>query len=888
MDAPKAWYKLNINDAKQSLDALEGLTTQQARARQQEYGLNRLPVAGQRSLFRRIATQFNNVLIWILLTASLVTALLGHFIDSAVILAVVVLQALIGFIQEGKAEQALAAIKHMLAPTAAVLRDGHAQRIDAEQLVPGDHVMLEAGDRVPADIRLARCNNLSIDESVLTGESVAVDKQSDALESSMPLGDQTNMAFSGTLVTRGTAKGVVVATARNTEIGRISGLLQETTQLKTPLLSQMDTFARYLSFAIVGVGFLILGLGYFLSGMAFPELFMAVVGLTVSAIPEGLPAVLTITLAVGVRRMAVRHAVVRRMPAIETLGAVSVICSDKTGTLTRNEMMVAAIALHDQQVAVTGQGYELEGELNGAPLSEFTQKHLAYAASLCNDASVAQQDGKVMIHGDPMEAALQVLAHKLDSIPADLKSQWHRKDEIPFDAEYRYMATLNHDHRGNACVFVKGAPEAILDLCGSSLNENGDAQTLDRAYWQQQIAAMAAQGQRVLALAIKPMQRQHTDLVVDDVCDLQMLALVGLMDPPRQEAVEAIAQCHNAGINVKMITGDHALTACAIAARLGLKHKQALTGADIDELSDQQLETALESVDVFARTSPEHKLRLVQAIQKRSGVVAMTGDGVNDAPALKTADVGIAMGVKGSEAAREAADVVLLDDNFASLAAAVREGRTVYQNLKKSITFMLPINGGEASSLIVALLLGLTLPIAPLQILWVNMVSSVILTMSLAFEPTEPDAMNKMPRQRHEPLLNKSVVMRTVFVSLLFLVGIFAAWYWGIQQTQSQAYASTMAVNTLVAMELFYLFAVRYLDATSISFKGILGTPAVWLSVIGVIIAQSIFTYSPWVQSLFDSAALDWQAITFSIVAGILVLVVLELQKVIGRMFVRH
>ena len=875
------WYQLSSIQIRQQLNAPESLSDNEVEQRQQQFGLNRLPSAPGRTLWQRIFSQINNALIWVLLSAASVTALLGHYVDSVVILAVVMFQTLIGLFQEGKAEQALSAIQHMLAPSASVIRNGHPCRIPAEQLVPGDTVILEAGDRIPADIRLERCSNLSVDESVLTGESVAVDKDAATLTVDLALGDQINMVFSGTLITRGTGSGVVVATGIQTEIGRISGLLQTTTQLKTPLLVQMDHFARYLSFAIVAAGGVILAAGSFLSDMAFGDLFMAVVGLTVSAIPEGMPAVLAITLAMGVRLMANRHAVVRRMPAIETLGAVSVICSDKTGTLTRNEMMVASVALQDQRFQVSGEGYGIAGELQSEQvLPDYIQNHLAWAASLCNDATVELKQEAVTIHGDPMEAALQVLAHKIGRLPSELAKEWPRVDEVPFDAAHRFMATLNHDHHGHAFIWLKGAPEAVLDLCEQALDANGQPQALDKDYWHRQVAEMAAEGQRVLALACKPLDKAQNSLNFDDIQGMQILALVGLMDPPRQEAITSIANCHQAGIEVKMITGDHALTAKAIAQRLGLKHcEHVLTGADLDQMSDAQLQEVIHTVDVFARTSPEHKLRLVQAIQKQSGVVAMTGDGVNDAPALKTADVGIAMGKKGSEAAREAAAVVLLDDNFASIEAAVQEGRTIYQNLKKSITFMLPINGGEASSLVLALLMGLTLPIAPLQILWVNMISSVILTMSLAFEPSEPDNMLKPPRRRDEPILSRALLVRVIQVSLLFLVGIFAAWHWGMSRTGNPEFASTLAVNTLVAMELFYLFSVRYLDSASITLRGILGTKAVWLSILGVLVMQSLFTYSSWLNEVFNSSPLDIPALLFSLACGVTVLIILDLQK---------
>ena len=878
-------YQRDIAQVREHLDAHEPLTSASVEERRNRVGRNEIPSAPPRSLLSRIWAQISNLLILVLLGAAIITAVLGHWVDTGVILAVVVIQTLIGLIQEGKAEQALAAIHHMLAPTAAVIRDDHAQRIPAAELVPGDTVLLEPGDRVPADIRLERCANLSIDEAVLTGESLPVGKHPQTLNTDCALGDQRNMAFSGTLVIRGTGRGVVTAIGSGTEIGRISGLLQRTTQLKTPLLAQMDEFARLISIVIVGVALAILGLGYFFSSMAFAELFMAVVGLTVAAIPEGLPAILTITLAVGVRRMASRKAVIRRMPAIETLGAVSVICSDKTGTLTRNEMMVASVALANEQLTVSGEGYALEGEFS-APIVDELQRTLALAASLCNDSGVSSDNGVISIHGDPMEAALQVLACKAGFRPEQLSKEWVRQDEIPFDAAHRYMATLNHDHNGHRCIWVKGAPEAILALCTHELDDQAQPQPLRADYWPHVIAEFAAHGQRVLALARKPLSNGDHELSMQMIAGLELIGLVGLMDPPRQEAIAAVAECQAAGIQVKMITGDHALTAGAIAARLGLQNPdQVMTGAELDGLSDADLQHCITRVNVFARTSPEHKLRLVQAIQQEHGVVAMTGDGVNDAPALKTADVGIAMGQKGSEAAREASAVVLLDDNFASLAAAVQEGRTVYQNLKKSVAFLLPVNGGESISLIVALLWGLTLPIAPLQILWVNMVSSVILAMTLAFEPAEPDVMQRKPRRRDEPLLSRFLVGRVVLVSLLFLAGIFAAWNWGMARTGDGAYASTLAVNTLVAMELFYLFAVRYLDTPSITLRGVLGTPLIWLAIGLLVLVQSLFTWVPWFQSTFNTASLDAPALLFAVGCGVAVLLILELESAVRRRF---
>ena len=878
---------LTYQQVRQQLQAPNALTGAEVSSRLLQYGENQLPSAPARPWWQRVWSQLNNVLIFVLTTAAVVTAVLGHWVDSVVIFSVVVVQTCIGLVQEGKAEQAIAAIGHMLAPTATVIRDHQVQTVAASALVPGDTVVFEAGDRVPADVRLEHAASLMVDEAMLTGESVPVDKQIQPLPALMAIGDQSNMVFSGTLISRGTGRGIVVATGLNSELGHISGLLQQAPQLKTPLVMQMDAFARQVSLVILVCAVLILGVGSLFSELPFADLFMAVVGLTVAAIPEGLPAILTITLAVGVRRMAQRQAVVRRMPAIETLGAVSVICSDKTGTFTHNEMTVRSVVLSDLQFEFSGQGYHPEGEPSEA-LAPALQRCLAQVASLCNDASLQGLAGQWQIQGDPMEAALLVMAHKLQQTPADFAHELPRLDELPFDATYRYMATLHQQSHDQTLLLLKGAPEAVFARCVSQLNVALEPQPFCLVFWQQHIALLASQGQRVLALARKIIPTQQSALSHDDIADLELVALIGLIDPPRQEAIAAVAACQQAGIQVKMITGDHALTASAIAAQLGLvSPERVLTGTDLDAMDAVTLQQQVRHVQVFARTSPEHKLRLVQAIQQQHGVVAMTGDGVNDSPALKTADVGIAMGKKGSAAAREASAVVLLDDNFASLAAAVAEGRTVYQNLKKSVAFLLPVNGGEAISLVIALLLGLTLPIAPLQILWVNMVSSVILAMTLAFEPAEPNTMQQPPRPRDEALLDRDLVWRVVLVSGLFLAGIFAAWFFGMAQSGDQAHASTLAVNSLVAMELFYLFAVRY-QGSSLTWHGLPGTPRIWLAIGMLLGVQSLLTWHPWFQQTFGTAALSLTDLLFALGCGISMLAILEGVGALQRRWRRH
>ncbi len=754
------FHHRTVDDCLQFLESdTDGISAREAATRLKAHGPNRLPAPHRRGPVRRFLAQFHNVLIYVLIGAAVLTAALGHLIDTFVIVAVVLVNTVLGFIQEGKAESAIAAIRDMLAPSASVLRDGRREQIDGEDLVPGDIVLLEAGDRVPADLRLIRAHGLAAQEAILTGESVPVSKGTEAVDKQAAPGGQACMAFSGTLITAGQGRGVVTATGAETQIGRISHMLTDVHSLTTPLLKQMAVFSRWLTACILGLATLILVFGLLVRQMAFEELFVAVVSLSVAAIPEGLPAVLTVVLAIGVQTMARRNAIVRRLPSIETLGSVSVICSDKTGTLTRNEMMVASVHCGGEQYTVAGSGYSPEGSIvldtahNGQSENQHTTQNpaldtLARAALLCNDATLDQPGGEWRVQGDPMEGALLAFAAKAGLNADQERRHWPRTDAIAFDAAHRYMATLHsHDEQG-VVVLVKGAPERILAMSHDQLAVGGKTAALDQAYWSEQIDSTAGDGQRVLAFAMRRMPAGHQQLSEKDIeGELTLIGVAGLIDPPRPEAIEAVAACHQAGISVKMITGDHAATALAIGKEIGLKHTdRVLTGSDLDDMDDTALGEAVAQVDVFARTSPAHKLRLVTALQARGLIVAMTGDGVNDAPALKRADAGIAMGLKGTEVAREASELVLADDNFASIAAAVKAGRTVYDNLKKVITFLLPINGGESLSLIIAILLGLTLPISPVQILWVNMVSSVLLALTLAFEPPERQVMQRPPR----------------------------------------------------------------------------------------------------------------------------------------------
>jgi calcium-translocating P-type ATPase len=829
-----AFHHLPATDCVEAVQSAPGgLTTAEAKRRLAEHGPNRLSESRGRGPLRRLLGQFNNVLIYVLLGAAAVTFALQHFVDTAVILAVVLANAAIGFLQEGKAEAAMAAIHQMLAPRASVLRDDRRVTVDGSAIVPGDVVLLEAGDKVPADLRVIEARGLAAQEAILTGESVPVEKGVEPVAADAALGDRRSMLWSGTLVTQGAARGLVVATGTGTEIGRIGGLLAGVEQLTTPLVAQTDHFARWLSFLILLASALLLAYGYFVSHMPFAELFMAVVGVAVAAIPEGLPTVMTITLAIGVQAMARRNAIVRRLPAIEAIGSVSVICTDKTGTLTRNEMMVVAAETPEGRFQIAGDGYRPAGAIT--PAGDLSR--LARAAALCNDAALHEKSGQWLVEGDPMEGALLALAGK---VPGDHGAQ--RLDAIPFDSRHRFMAVLTEGPDGKV-TYVKGAPERVLRMCAGA----------DYPHWHGRAEALARRGLRVLALAERP----ETVTSIDKAAlegGLTFLGLVGLIDPPRPEAVAAVAECRAAGIRVKMITGDHAGTAAAIAAQIGLQNPQhVLTGHDLDKFDDAQLALEATSVDVFARTSPEHKLRLVTALQANGLSVAMTGDGVNDAPALKRADAGIAMGLKGSEAAKEAADLVLADDNFASIAAAIREGRTVYDNLKKVISWMLPTNAGESMVIVIALLAGLLLPLSPVMILWVNMITAITLGLALAFEPTESGTMTRPPRRRDTPILSGELVWHVVLVGVLFIAAILAMFNYAQDRGYSLALSQTIAMNTLVVLKIFHLFFIRNIHGTSLTWDAAKGTRVVW-TVVGIITAaQFAVTYVPAFQPVLGT-----------------------------------
>nr|MBS0022276.1 cation-transporting P-type ATPase [Gammaproteobacteria bacterium] len=890
---PTAWHVLSRDQALNELQSTrQGLTAQQAAQRLARHGPNLLPPPKRRGPLARFLLQFHNVLIYVLLAAAIITALLGHWVDSGVILGVVVINAVIGFIQEGKAERALEAIRGMLSPHAEVLRDGRRQEIDAIDLVPGDIVFLASGDRVPADLRLTEVKSLKIEEAALTGESVAVEKQLEPVPKDAPLGDRGSMAWSGTLVTYGQARGVVVATGPATEIGRISRMLSEVQELTTPLLRQLAVFGHWLTGAILFMAASAFAFGTLVRDFTPGEMFLAAVGLAVAAIPEGLPAILTITLAIGVQSMARRNAIVRRLPAVEALGSITAICSDKTGTLTRNEMTVQGIITADHLFTVSGTGYAPHGgfSLEGREVQLDAHPELAdigRVGLLCNDAALEQSDGQWRLSGDPTEGALITLGLKAGQNPAFEAESLPRTDVIPFESEHRFMATLHHDHSGHGFIFLKGAPERVLELCAGQ-RQAGEDRPLNPKHWHVAMEAAAGRGMRLLALAMRPAEDGCRALAFADVevGGFTLLAVLGIADPPREEAIRAVADCRAAGIGVKMITGDHIATARAIGAQLGLAEEvHALCGADIETMNEAVLRQAVSNTEIFARASPEHKLRLVKALQANGEVVAMTGDGVNDAPALKRADVGVAMGMKGTEAAKEASEMVLTDDNFASIAAAVEEGRTIYDNIRKAIVFILPTNGGQAGVLVVAILLGLhQLPITPVHILWVNMVTAITLALALAFEPAEADIMHRPPRDPREPILTPFMLWRVAFVSALLVGGSLGLFLWELDRGAALEVARTATVNLLMLSEVFYLFNCRRLTTSILSWDGLLGSRSVLLAILVLIGLQLLFTYQPSMQTLFHTAALDWAAWGRILTFGCAVLLLVELEKA----FIRH
>lgn len=884
------WHAMTIASVEQELaSGSHGLSESEVIERLAFYGHNQLAAVKKKSALRRLLMQFHNILLYVMLAAAAITALLGHWVDTGVLLGAVIINVIIGFIQEGKAEAALDAIRGMLSPRAKVIREGKHQEIDAQHLVPGDIVELSSGDRVPADLRLITVHELRIEEAALTGESIPLAKHCQHVSPDTPLGDRLCIAYSGTVVVYGKARGIVVATGKATELGKINQMLAAIQRSATPLMQQIDHFGRILALTIIGVAAVTFAFGVLLRGQPPSDMFMMVVALAASAIPEGLPAIMTVTLALGVQRMARKNAIIRHLPAVETLGSVTVICSDKTGTLTRNEMTVQRVICANHAFDVGGVGYAPSGNfsIDGRIIDprHYPALNKAILSSvLCNDAHLNYQDGAWQAAGNPTESALLVMAGKAGMDKDVTAAAWPRLGLIPFESQHRLMATHHQNSDGQDWIFLKGAPESIIERCDTELHHDG-LRKIDKEYWHRTSTETASQGLRLLTIACRQAAPESEKLRFSDLeKGFTLLAIVGLIDPPREEALLAVKECHQAGINVKMITGDHLETARAIATQLGIgADRQALTGTQIEALDDTKLQQIVSETDIYARASPEHKLRLVVAMQNAGQVIAMTGDGVNDAPALKRADVGVAMGKNGTEAAKEASDMVLADDNFATIANAVKEGRAVYDNIKKFVLFMLPTNGGEALVVIAAILFELTLPLTPAQVLWINMATSSTLGLALAFEPAERGLMNRRPRPPGDALLSGFFVWRVVMVSILMMAGALGLFLWELQAGTELAAARTMAVNAVVFAEMFYLINSRYIFASVTNKHGLFGNAYALIAIGVCLLLQIAFTHSAAMHAVFGSADLTAAQWIKVVAAGVFVFMIAEFEKFVIR-----
>ncbi|WP_370971643.1 cation-transporting P-type ATPase [Enterobacter wuhouensis] len=883
----RPYYQQTVDETLANISSTaNGLSSAEASARLQQYGDNALPQKAGKPAWLRFLAHFNDVLIYVLLVAALLKLIMGHWIDMFVILGVAVINALIGHIQESNAEKSLQSIRNMLSSEAVVVRQGSHETVATTALVPGDIVVIRAGDRIPADLRVIEAHNLRVEEAILTGESTVVEKNSDALSGELPLGDRYNLLYSGTTVSSGGGKGVVVATGGETELGHINQMMSDIEKHRTPLMVQMDKLGKtiFITILIMMVALFIFSLIF--RDMPVSELVLSLISLAVAAVPEGLPAIISIILSLGVQAMARRKAIIRKLPTVETLGAMTVICSDKTGTLTMNEMTVKAVITADTTYRVEGDSYEPVGNIH--PIDDPTPVTVAPGSvlerylrtiDLCNDSQLMKDDrGLWKITGGPTEGALKVLAAKISLPPRDVEM----RGKIPFDSQYKYMSTL-YRLDDEEVILITGAPDVLFRLCQHQQTDAG-LQPFDQPYWEGKIEEYAREGLRMVAAAWKPAGDGQRELDHPDLQDgAIMLGIAGMMDPPRPEAIAAIADCLQAGIRVKMITGDHPQTAMSIGQMLGIGNAaSAITGRELEVMDDHQLSDAAQKYDIFARTSPEDKFRLVQALQSKQEVVGMTGDGVNDAPALKRADVGIAMGIKGTEVTKEAADMVLTDDNFATIASAVHEGRRVYDNLKKTILFIIPSNIAQALLIIIALLAGNLIPLTPVLILWMNMATSATLSFGLAFEAGEKDIMNRPPRKANLHVMDGFAIWRVAFVGLMIAISAFILEAWLQPRGYSPEFIRTVLLQTLVTAQWFYMLNCRVTDGFSLN-KGLLANKGIWI-VSGVLLAlQLLIIYAPFMQMLFGTEALPFRYWVITFLIGFAMFLIVEVEKPLTR-----
>ncbi|HDS6850266.1 TPA: cation-transporting P-type ATPase [Enterobacter cancerogenus] len=883
----RPFYQQSVEEAlAANHSTVDGLNSTEAAARLQQYGENALPQKPGKPAWLRFLAHFNDVLIYVLLVAALLKLIMGHWVDMFVILGVAIINALIGHIQESNAEKSLQSIRNMLSSEAVVIRQGNHETIPTTALVPGDIVVIRAGDRIPADLRVIEAHNLRVEEAILTGESTVVEKNTDALSGELPLGDRYNLLYSGTTVSAGGGKGLVVATGGETELGHINQMMSDIEKHRTPLMVQMDKLGKTIFITILVMMVVLFVFSLLFRDMPVSELVLSLISLAVAAVPEGLPAIISIILSLGVQAMARRKAIIRKLPTVETLGAMTVICSDKTGTLTMNEMTVKAVITAGTTYRVEGDSYEPVGNIH--PIDDPTpvtvtpgsllERYLR-TIDLCNDSQLMKDEqGLWKITGGPTEGALKVLAAKIPLPALDTEM----RSKIPFDSQYKYMSTL-YRLGDEETILITGAPDVLFRLCQYQQTETG-LQPFDQPYWEGKIEEYAREGLRMVAAAWKPAADGQREL---DHADLQdgviLLGIAGMMDPPRPEAITAIADCLQAGIRVKMITGDHPQTAMSIGQMLGIGNAaSAITGRELEAMDDPQLSEAAQKYDIFARTSPEDKFRLVQALQSRQEVVGMTGDGVNDAPALKRADVGIAMGIKGTEVTKEAADMVLTDDNFATIARAVHEGRRVYDNLKKTILFIIPSNIAQALLIIIALLAGNLIPLTPVLILWMNMATSATLSFGLAFEAGERDIMNRPPRKSNLHVMDGFAIWRVVFVGLMIAISAFVLEAWLQPRGYSPEFIRTVLLQMLVTAQWFYMLNCRVTDGFSLS-KGLLANKGIWIVSAVLLILQLLIIYAPFMQMLFGTEALPFRYWIITFLIGFAMFLIVEVEKPLTR-----
>jgi cation-transporting P-type ATPase F len=868
-----------------------GLTSAEAADRLLTHGENLVKVRGGTPGWLRFLRQFTAPLVLVLIAAAVITGFLGEWVDGSVILIVVIVNAIVGFLQESKAEHALEALMKRVVAETVVKRDGQKIRVNSAELVPGDIVMLAGGDRVPADIRLLETKSLQIDESSLTGESVPANKRPDPLEADTVLGDRANMAYAGSLVTAGTGTGVVWATGNRTETGRVAYLIAEAVELTTPLTRKIARFSGILLWVILALAAALFAYGVLFRGGSVIEMLMASVALAVGVIPEGLPAAITIVLAIGVNRMARRRAIIRKLPAVETLGCTTVICSDKTGTLTQNKMTVRFVFAGGETFEVSGSGYEPRGKFHDVeqnvidPAAKPALEECLLAGMLCNDSAIIEKDGVWSIAGDPTEGALLVASEKAGLRHAAIHAGSPRVDMIPFESDHMFRATL-HYHAEGRRIYKAGALERLLERCTHMLDAHGEPVAINADAIRDAAQALAAEGMRVIAFCRRDGSHVTEDLAHHHVGEgLTFLGIQGMIDPPREEAIAAVAKCQAAGIRVKMITGDHAVTAQAIARQIGIAGADAvpvISGRELAQISDAQLPEIADRTAVFARVAPEQKLRLVRALQSCGHILAMTGDGVNDGPALKQADIGIAMGITGTDVAKGAASMVLTDDNFATIATAVEEGRGVYDNLIKFLVWTLPVSVGFALILLTSVVFGLTLPALPVHLLWVNLTTAMLLGLMLVFEPPEADIMSRPPRDLKTPIFDFAMFMRTGLVSAIVLAGSYWVFFYEQNRGSSIVETRTAVVNCVVAVASAYLINCRSLRRSIFSI-GWFTNPRLWLGIGLTACFQLVFTFSPVMNRFLHTSPIDtaaWLRI-LAVAAGAFALV--ELEKMIRR-----